>query len=466
MSDNDTNGATDPNLEPSANASGPNTRGISKMPLILGLSVAVLFCLVVMLVAIGRAEKQTANNEEGERQELKSSAAGIDDILGYSAEGGITEGVGAGVAAEGSEARVLTPEELLAQANSKSRYPDYSSALPSEGEMFVESDTEKRRREALLTARLAQLERAATAPSKIAFKTSSKAGGDSRTPHVAGAASGSSAEQRIRSARARGDASAVYKERMAQVQAQLGISGVGGGSGGTGSANRGAGSYSEFDSAGGNRWNHSAKMKTPKAFQISAGFVIPATLISGIISELEGQLTAQVSQNVYDTATGNYLLIPQGAKLVGAYSNKVAYGQSRALVAWQRIVFPDGKSLDLGAMAGVDREGYSGFKDRVNNHYFRLFGSAILMSAVIAGVEISQDQAGGSENVKRASDSLSEALGQQLGEATAQIISKNLNIAPTIEIRSGYVFNVAVTKDLVFKKPYKHFDYSTAKRSF
>lgn len=169
---------------------------------------------------------------------------------------------------------------------------------------------------------------------------------------------------------------------------------------------------------------------------------------------------AQVSQDVYDTPTGRHLLIPQGSRLVGSYSSDVAYGQSRVLVAWQRIVFPDGKAMDIGSMPGGDQAGYSGFKDKVNNHYFRLFGSALLMSAVTAGVALSQEddnEGFGSETT--ASSAMSEALGQQLGQVTAQLISKNLNIAPTLEIRPGFRFNVIVTKDLTFSKPYKSFDY-------
>ena len=136
----------------------------------------------------------------------------------------------------------------------------------------------------------------------------------------------------------------------------------------------------------------------------------------------------------------------------------VAYGQARVLVAWQRIVFPDGKAMDIGVMPGADSAGYAGFNDQVNNHYFRTFASAFLMSAVTAGITLSQDN-GSTGNSQRASDALSEALGQQLGQVTAQMIAKNLNIAPTLEIRPGYRFNVIVTKDMTFSKPYQSFDY-------
>ena len=138
------------------------------------------------------------------------------------------------------------------------------------------------------------------------------------------------------------------------------------------------------------------------------------------------------------------------------------YGQARVLVAWQRIVFPDGKAMDIGAMPGGDSAGYAGFNDQVNNHYWRLFGSAFLMSAVTAGIAYSQNQnqpSGPYYGAPSASSAMSEALGQQLGQVTAQMIGKNLSISPTLEIRPGYRFNVIVTKDMTFSKPYRSFDY-------
>jgi type IV secretion system protein VirB10 len=158
------------------------------------------------------------------------------------------------------------------------------------------------------------------------------------------------------------------------------------------------------------------------------------------------------------------LLIPQGARLVGAYSSQVAYGQARVLVAWQRLIFPDGKALDIGAMPGADSAGYAGFHDQVDNHYLRIFGSALMMSAVTAGVMYSQQSnqtsaTGPGSYSPNASSALSQALGQQLGHVTAQMIQKNMNIAPTLDIRPGFRFNVIVTQDLTFTKPYQSFDY-------
>jgi len=210
------------------------------------------------------------------------------------------------------------------------------------------------------------------------------------------------------------------------------------------------------------RWRLDSSPEAPRTpYELRAGFVLPAILISGINSDLPGQIIAQVAQSVYDTPTGKHLLIPQGSKLVGSYSSEVAYGQSRVLVAWQRITFPDGKAMDIGAMPGADSAGYSGFNDQVNNHYFRIFGSAIMMSAITAGFAYSQDVNEEDDwfAAPTASSELSAALGQQLGDVASQMIAKNLNISPTLEIRPGYRFNVMVTKDITFSKPYQSFDY-------
>lgn len=215
-----------------------------------------------------------------------------------------------------------------------------------------------------------------------------------------------------------------------------------------------------FDQAGTpDRWKLDNRMQPPRSpYELRAGFVVPATLISGINSELPGQIMGQVAQNVFDTATGKYLLIPQGARLVGTYSSTIGYGQARVLIAWQRIIYPDGKALDIGAMPGADGAGYAGFNDQVNNHYLRIFGSAFLMSGVVAGITLSQppQQVNAAPTV---SSAMSQALGQELGSAAAQMISKNMTIAPTLDIRAGYRFNVIVTKDMTFAKPYQSFDY-------
>ncbi|WP_074748792.1 TrbI/VirB10 family protein [Nitrosospira multiformis] len=263
------------------------------------------------------------------------------------------------------------------------------------------------------------------------------------------------------------DPTAVYKERLAQLK------GVGivappddEDAGQTQQDQAHQNDIKVFDNReGGDRWKLDSRATPPRsAFTVLTTSVIPATLITGINSSLPGKIFGQVSQDVYDTATGKYLLIPQGTKLEGEYSSEVAYGQASVLVAWQRLVFPDGKTMDIGAMPGSNSAGYAGFTDQVNNHYARLFGSAILMSAISAGVALSQstNQVAGTFGAPTTSSVLSATLGQQLGRVITQMISKNLNIAPTLEIRPGYRFNVTVTKDMVLARPYQAFDYKGA----
>ncbi|MDR1613097.1 MAG: conjugal transfer protein TrbI, partial [Planctomycetota bacterium] len=254
-----------------------------------------------------------------------------------------------------------------------------------------------------------------------------------------------------------GDAAGGYSERLAAARAAV--------EGGTAAADysrRGDLSRMNQFAAGGGDWRNPAEVEAPPSILIlRVGSVIPATLVSGINSDLPGQIIGQVSRDVYDTPTGRHILIPQGSRLVGEYSSQIQYGQSRVFAVWRRIVFPDGKALDLGAMPGSSGAGYAGFRDRVNNHYFRIFGSAIMMSAILAGVEMTQngqDYLQGSDQ-QRMSDALSESLGQVLGGVMADMLQRNMSIAPTLEIRPGYRLNVMLVKDLEFDRPYKGFDY-------
>jgi type IV secretion system protein VirB10 len=210
------------------------------------------------------------------------------------------------------------------------------------------------------------------------------------------------------------------------------------------------------------RWYSPNQVENPVRYQLRAGFVIPAVLLSGVNSEVPGTIIAQVAQEVYDNATGSDLLIPQGARLIGSYSANVQYGQSRLFVVWQRIVFPDGRALDIGAEPGTDSAGYAGFKDRVDSHWVRIFASAAMMSAISAGVAYSQDrngQASGNYYAPNFGQELSAATGQQFGQAAAKLLEKNLDVAPTLTIRPGYRFSILLIKDFVFPGPYEDFQY-------
>lgn len=195
-------------------------------------------------------------------------------------------------------------------------------------------------------------------------------------------------------------------------------------------------------------------------YEVNAGMIIPAVLITKGDSDLPGLMTARVRENVYDDATGRHLLIPQGTRLVGVYDSVVTFGQRRLLVAWQRMILPDASKLNIGSMPGVDLAGAAGFQDKVNRHYHRTFGGAFLLSALTAGITLSQDDStgGGIGNERstsqRVQDTLATALGQNLGEVANEIIRREMNVQPTIEIRPGYRFNIFVQKDLIFEGPY------------
>ncbi len=190
-------------------------------------------------------------------------------------------------------------------------------------------------------------------------------------------------------------------------------------------------------------------------YEIKAGTIIPAVMISGINSDLPGQAIAQVRQNVYDTVSGKYLLLPQGAKLLVIYNSQVAYGQNRVLVAVKRIIFPNGNSLDLEGMPGTDIRGYAGFHDQVNNHYSKIFGGAALLGAISAGFQLSQPQQSSILVNPTTGQTMAAAMGQQMGQVSINLINKNLNVQPTLNIRPGYEFNVTVTADLVLPGPYR-----------
>ncbi len=205
-----------------------------------------------------------------------------------------------------------------------------------------------------------------------------------------------------------------------------------------------------------NAWILNNARTAGQEFEIKTGTVIPAVMITGINSDLPGNIIAQVSQNVYDSTSGQNLLIPQGAKLFGEYDSRVIFGQNRVLVAWNRLIYPDGSAITLPAFQGSDMAGNAGFKDKVNNHYFRIFGSAILMSLVTGATTYAVDGAtsGSSEDEASLQSSMTTALAQQLGEATTALLEKNLSIKPTLEIRAGFQFNVVITKDIIFESPY------------
>ncbi|AMK21669.1 type IV secretory pathway VirB10 component [Sphingobium sp. TKS] len=181
---------------------------------------------------------------------------------------------------------------------------------------------------------------------------------------------------------------------------------------------------------------------------LQAGAVIPAALITGIRSDVPGQITAQVTQNVYDSPTGRILLVPQGTRIVGQYDSGVGFGQRRVLLVWNRLIMPDGRSIVLERQPGANAEGYAGLEDGVDFHWSEMFKAAALSTLLSVGAEAGTNQ---SEN------SLLQALrsgaSNSISQTGQQIVSRQLGIAPTLTVRPGFPVRVMVTRDLVLE-PY------------
>ncbi|MBD9512151.1 IncP-type conjugal transfer protein TrbI [Ensifer sp. ENS10] len=190
-------------------------------------------------------------------------------------------------------------------------------------------------------------------------------------------------------------------------------------------------------------------------FELKRGSVIPATLITGINSDLPGRISAQVNHPIYDSATGRHLIIPQGTKLFGRYDAEVAFGQSRVLVVWTDLIFPNGSTLQIGGMAGTDAEGYGGFKDKVDRHLLRTFGSAALVALIGAGIDMSLPTDQRDRGRDTASDAARRSFAETFGRVAERTIAKNLDVQPRLSIRPGYVFNVLVDQDIVFPGAYR-----------
>jgi type IV secretory pathway VirB10-like protein len=187
----------------------------------------------------------------------------------------------------------------------------------------------------------------------------------------------------------------------------------------------------------------------PSPYVLQAGAVIPGALLTGLRSDLPGQVTAQVTEDVYDSPTGKFLLIPQGARLIGQYDAQIAFGQSRALLVWNRLIMPNGRSIVLERQPGADTEGYAGVEDQVDYHWGMLFKAAILSTVLSVGSEV-----GMSNNGNSLVQAIQQGGSQGVNQVGQQVVSRSLNIQPTITIRPGFPVRVIVNRDLVLE-PYK-----------
>jgi type IV secretion system protein VirB10 len=190
-------------------------------------------------------------------------------------------------------------------------------------------------------------------------------------------------------------------------------------------------------------------------FEVKAGWEIPAVLEQSLNSDLPGELKALVTSNVYDTATGMYLLIPQGSRLIGQYDSRVSYGQEGVQVTWSRVIFPDASVIDLNGMVGLDSHGNAGLRDKVDRHYRRLMGFSVLTSLFTAAFAVSQQRNQSILVNPNPGQIAASAIAQDLAQTGAQITRRNLNVQPTIKVPAGYKFTVRVNRDILFEAPYE-----------
>ena len=194
----------------------------------------------------------------------------------------------------------------------------------------------------------------------------------------------------------------------------------------------------------GSIYNAHSLQKPVSPFTLMAGSIIPASLVTGLNSDLPGFVIGQVTENVYDTVTGRYLLVPQGTKIIGKYDSVVAFGQKRALVIWQRLIRPDGSSLIIDNLPATDEGGYGGLEDKVDYHTWALLKGIALATLLGVGTEVS---IGNSENDLIAA--IRQSAQENTNQAGQQFVQRQLDVQPTLTVRTGWPLRIIVHKDLI-----------------
>lgn len=230
----------------------------------------------------------------------------------------------------------------------------------------------------------------------------------------------------------------------------VGAASVGGGGGQSAPASQADRRLAFLNGAAERRTVSAEALQDPVSpYTVQAGAVIAAAMVTGLRSDLPGQITAQVTENVYDGPTGRILLIPQGSRLIGQYDAEVAFGQSRALLVWNRLILPNGRSIVLERQPGAAPSGYAGLEDEVDNHWGQLFRGAVLSTLLSIGAE-----AGASSDESDLLQAIRRGGSDSISQTGRQIVGRSLNIQPTITIRPGFPVRVIVTRDLVLE-PYR-----------
>ncbi len=191
-------------------------------------------------------------------------------------------------------------------------------------------------------------------------------------------------------------------------------------------------------------YNKHSQQTPVSPYQLMAGTIIPASLVTGLNSDLPGMAIAQVTENVFDAVTGQYLLIPQGTRLIGKYDSVIAFGQERALVIWQRIIRPDGSSIVIDNLPATDIAGYAGLSDKVNLHTWKLIKGIALSTLLGVGAELTFGN-NESDLVK----AIRESTQKNTNRAGQRLVDRTLDIQPTITVRPGWPLRVIVNKDIV-----------------
>ncbi len=396
---------------------GAGTRTVNNVPLCIGGAALACFLGIVGYVMNERAQSSTYSSEEKTEKPSANAVKFADEMTADWDKKGI-------IAPKGEEVETPPPPPIVAEVEIPP-LPDLPDMRPPVVDPYFNE------REQLRTMRMQAYQKALNSQTNV---------GATMPPSQ-------NIDQKIASSQQQlailGDPASAYQAKLAAISSN------------TVEAPSQPSGTTEMTAQGTNArtsWTMPNSVEQHAPFTLQAGFVMPAIMISGITSNLAGQVMAQVSQDIYDSPSGQHLLIPKGTRLIGTYSNDVSYGQERVLMAWQRLVFPHGATLDIQSMPGADGAGNAGFNDEIDNHYFRIFGSAVLLSGIVAGVSLSQDNHDDEEGVE---STLSESLGQNLGTTMAEMVRRNMDIAPTLHIRPGYRFNVMVTKDINFGTPYR-----------
>lgn len=197
------------------------------------------------------------------------------------------------------------------------------------------------------------------------------------------------------------------------------------------------------------------RLQTPMStYQLMAGTVIAAAMVTGIDSDLPGQVVAQVTEDVYDSVTGRYLLVPQGTRLIGKYDSQISYGPERILLVWSRLVMPDGSSIVLDNLPATDAQGYAGLEDGTNYHTWRLLNGIVLSTLLGVGSELSTNGVYAGSGQGNIIVALRQSGDQSANQAGQQIVSKDLAVQPTLTVRPGFPVRVLVNRDIVLQ-PYQ-----------